>query len=180
MPKITSKLPEWEAMDHDVTSIFDHYRISARSVWNTAFWPDPNFRTGEFIEEYESIERILFDSLVLSKLDLEFSFHDIFRKVMPFFRVTPQAQAAPILIQCPRPGDTAGYWDDPIKCVERGKVEMHFLSFFDWDQMSYLDLHYYRVRISEFEGHPNLVGRDALIERQYVSVLHMGEQTDSD
>jgi hypothetical protein len=28
----------------DITAIFDHYRVSARSIWNSAFWPDPDLR----------------------------------------------------------------------------------------------------------------------------------------
>jgi hypothetical protein len=47
----------------DVTPIFDHYRVSARSIWNTAFWPDPELREWDYVDEFTSIERILFDSL---------------------------------------------------------------------------------------------------------------------
>jgi hypothetical protein len=32
----------------NVNGVFDHYRMSARSVWNTAFWPDPAFRDSVF------------------------------------------------------------------------------------------------------------------------------------
>jgi hypothetical protein len=167
-------------MEDDVTAVFDHYRISARSVWNTAFFPDPYFRTGEFLGEFQSIETILFDSLVLAKLDLEFPVGDLFRKPIPFFRISPQGYGAPIMIQCPRQGDSAGYWDDPVKSVFSGKVGMHFLSLFDWDQMSYRDLQYYRVLIAGFDEQPHLVGREALIDRNCVKVLLSREHIDAE
>jgi hypothetical protein len=155
----------------DVTPIFDHYRVSARSIWNTAFWPDPEFREWDYVDEFTSIERILFDSLVLAKLDLTFAMDDIFRVPMPLFHVNPSSQTTPILIQCPRPGAPRGYWDDPVKEVSVGKVDMHFLTFFDWNQLDYRDFQYYRVQIAAFDEQPHLVGREALIERHSVRVM---------
>jgi hypothetical protein len=76
----------------DVTHIFDHYRISARSIWNTAFWPDPEFREWDYVDEFTSIERILFDSLVLAKLDITFPTDEIFRVPMPLFQVNPTSR----------------------------------------------------------------------------------------
>ena len=33
--------------------------------------------------------------------------------------------------------------------------------------MDYIDLQYYRVKITRFEAHPEVIGREALIERQH-------------
>jgi hypothetical protein len=52
----------------DVSNIFDHYRVSARAIWNTAFWPDPDFRNWDSIDQFHEIERLLFQELVLAKL----------------------------------------------------------------------------------------------------------------
>jgi len=153
----------------DVTAIFDHYRVSTRSVWNTAFWPDPDFRNGDSFEPFQSVERILFDALVLAKLDKEIPADDIFRKPIPFFRVAPSSPSVPIMIQ--RPSTQNSYWDDPVDRVTAGKVEMHFLAFFDWNQMDYRDFEYYRVWIATFDEQPHLAGREALIKRGYVNVL---------
>jgi hypothetical protein len=116
----------------NVTAIFDHYRISARSVWNTAFWPDAELRDWDFVDDFRSIERILFNALVLAKVDKAFPGEDIFRKPIPFFQVSPSSPSIPIMIQCPRPNAPRGYWDDPVDQVAAGKIEMHFLGFFDW------------------------------------------------
>ena len=160
----------------NVTAVFDHYRISARSVWNTAFWPDPDFRNWDSAEQYERIERILFDELVLTKLDKTFPSDDLFRKPIPFFRVHPSSPyGCPIMIQRPRPEKPRGYWDDPVDRVPAENVEMHFLGFFDWNKLDYRDLQYYHVSIAGFGEHPHLVGREALIDRQYVSVVLVEE-----
>jgi hypothetical protein len=52
----------------DVTSIFDHYRMSARAIWNTA-WPDQDFRNWDSIDHFHEIEKLLFQELVLAKVD---------------------------------------------------------------------------------------------------------------
>lgn len=152
----------------DVTAIFDHYRMSARSVWNTAFWPDPDLRDWESYERFDEIQKILFDELVLAKLDQTFPEEDIFQKPIPFFHVEPSSPSVPISIQR---AEASGYWDDPVNRVERGKLEMHFVALFDWNHLDYRDLQYYRVAIAGFEEHPHLIGREGLIERQYVNLF---------
>jgi hypothetical protein len=64
-----------------------------------------------------------------------------------------------------------GLWDDPVNRVTAEQVEMHFLEFFDWNRLDYRDFQYYRVWIAGFNEQPHLVGREALMERQYVSVF---------
>ena len=71
--------------DVDVSSIFDHYRMSARTIWNTAFWPDQDFRNWDSIDQFHQIEKLLFQELVLAKVDREWPLQDIFRNTIPFF-----------------------------------------------------------------------------------------------
>jgi hypothetical protein len=155
----------------NVTEVFDHYRMSARSVWNTAFWPDAEFRNWDSVERFGEIERILFDELVLVKLNRTFPADRLFSEPIPFFRVVPSSALARIMIQQPRPNAPTGYWDDPVDRVPQNRAEMHFLAFFDWNALDYRDLQYYRVSIAAFDEQPHLVGREALIERQYVNVF---------
>ena len=159
----------------DVTAVFDHYRVSARSIWNNAFRPDPEFREGFYIGQFEWIAKILFDTLVLTRLDMEFSSEDLFHKPIPFFKVTLASGASPIMIENPRPGDGNGYWDDPVKQITKD-VEMQFINFFDWDQIGVLDFRYYRVHIAKFDERPHLVGRRALLETIYAKVFFADEQ----
>jgi hypothetical protein len=163
----------------DVTAVFDHFRVSARSIWNNAFWPDPEFREGYYIGRFEWIAEILFDALVLSKLDMDYPCKDLFRKPIPFFQVVPASQTVPLMIQNPRSRSETGYWDDPVKQVSLGRVEMHFISFFDWSQVAVLDYRYYRASIARFDEQPHLVGREALIETHCAKVIFTGEPENS-
>ncbi len=144
-------------------------------MWNTAFWPDPELRDWDFVEDFRSIEKILFSALVLAKLKETFQWDEIFQEPIPFVQVAPSTVSVPIMIGCPRPDAPSGYWDDPVNRVGLGQVEMNFIAFFDWNRLDYRDLQYYRVRIARFDAEPHLVGREALIERQYASVFYSKE-----
>lgn len=160
----------------DVTSIFDHYRESARAIWNTAFWPDQDFRNWDAIDQFHEIEKILFQELVLAKVDREWPLRNLFEVAVPFFHVVPSiVHGIPIMIQKPRPEAPRGYWDDPVKLVKPGQAELLFMAYFDWNQMDYIDLRYYRVKIASFDTHSGLVGREALIERQHGAIHLMNE-----
>ena len=158
----------------NVSAIFDHYRMSARAIWNTAFWPDEDFRNWDSRDQFREIGKLLFQELVLAKLERDFPLQDLFKNAIPFFHVIPSvAHGTPIMIQKPRPGAPTGYWDDPVKLVKPREAELLFIAYFDWNEMDYIDLRYYRVKIASFEAHSELVGREALIERQDAAV-HLG------
>lgn len=160
----------------DVSRIFDHYRMSARAIWNTMFWPDPDFRNWDSIDQFHEIERLLFQELVLAKLDREWPLQNIFQNAIPFFHIVPTlGDRTPIMIQNPRPGAPTGYWDDPVNTVKRGEAELVFIAYFDWNKMDYIDLRYYHVRINSFSAHPELVDREALIECQSTAVYLVNE-----
>lgn len=161
---------------NDVTNVFDHYRVSARAIWNAAFWPDQDFRNWDSIERFHEIEKLLFRELVLAKVDREWPLQDIFESAVPFFRIIPSiGHGTPILIQKPREGAPTGYWDDPVNLVRPSQAELLFVSYFDWNQMDYIDLRYYRVKIASFDRHSDLVGRDALIEHQHAAIHVVNE-----
>src|SRR5215472_8995119 len=162
----------------DVTSLFDHYRITARSIWNNGFWPDPDLKNWDSQEQFCQVTRILFDSIVLAKLDLEWPVEDIFRKPMPFFRIEPMSETGcPFLVD--RPGDAktgGGVWSNAECSLSSTASTLRFIEFFDWDALNCIDLHYYLAAIDAFDSQPGLVGRRALVERMYVKVLLDGVQ----
>ena len=171
-----SERERFEASLKDVSSHFDHYRSSARAIWNTAFWPDEDFRNWDSIDQFHEIEKHLFDALVLAKLDREWPMCDLFEIPIPFFQILPSNEhGTPIMIQMPRQGAPTGYWDDPVNLIKPRKAELQFIAYFDWNQMDYIDLRYYRVKIASFDAHPDLVGREALIERQHAEV-HLSDE----
>ncbi len=153
----------------DISSVFDHYRVSARTIWNTAFWPDPNFRNWDSIEKFDEMQRILFRELVLGKVARDWPLQGIFQTAIPFFRVVP-SRDVPIMIQNPRSERETGYWDHPVNRIKPGEAELLFLAYFDWNRLDYVDLRYYRAKIARFDAHSELVGREALIDREYATV----------
>jgi hypothetical protein len=159
----------------DISSVFDHFRISARAIWNTAFWPDADFRNWDSSDQFNEIKRILFSELVLGKVGRDWPARDIFEIPIPFFQIMPASQMIPILIQNPRSDRETGYWDHPVNCLASGEAEMHFLDYFDWDLMDYRDFQYYRVTIAKFDARSELVGRDALIQRHQARV-HLADK----
>jgi hypothetical protein len=158
----------------DVSNVLDHFRVSSRSVWNTAFWPDAHFRNWDSAEQFDEVQRILFSELVLAKLEKECPVHDIFQIPIPFLQIVPSSESVPIMIQNPRPGRPSGYWDHPVKEITTGEAELHFLEYFDGNRLDYLDFRYYKVQIARFNARPELVGREALIDRQY-ALVHLVE-----
>lgn len=173
-----SERAKFESEMKEITTVFDHYRVNARTIWNTAFWPDPDFRNWDSIEQFHEIEKILFGELVLAKVDQKWSSSDLFVNAIPFFQIVPSiVHGTPIMIQKPRSGASTGYWDDPINLIKLGEAELQFIAYFDWNQMDYIDLRYYRVRIASFDSHPELVGREALVEHRHAAVYLTNESS---
>jgi hypothetical protein len=143
--------------------------MSARAIWNTAFWPNPDFRNWDSNEQFREIQKLLFRELVLAKVDREWPLQNLFKNAMPFFHIVPLFEKS-IMIQNPRPEAATGYWDDPVNHIKPGQAELLFIAYFDWDEMDYIDLQYYRVKIASFDSHPELAGREALIDCHLVAV----------
>jgi len=158
----------------DISDVFDHYRVSARAIWNTAFWPDLALRDWDSVDQFDEIQRVLFTALVLRKTEKEWPLQDIFEKAIPFFRIVPTCDA-PILIQNPRSARETGYWDHPVNRIKPGEADLLFIAYFDWDRMDYVDLRYYRVKIIRFDAHSDVIGREALIDRKQ-SAVQLTEQ----
>jgi hypothetical protein len=87
----------------DVIGVLDHYRVSARGIWNAAFWPDAELRNWDSVDRFDDIQRILFSELVLGKLGRDWPIDDLFRIPILFLRVVPSAESMPIMMQNPRP-----------------------------------------------------------------------------
>lgn len=155
----------------EITNLMDHYRLIARSIWNTGFWPKPEFQNWDSWDRFEHLKRVLFDSLIVSALMGDKCCINLGAQRERPYMVVPLAPGpVPIMIQQPRKGDRNRYWDDPVTEVKPGDVELLFLDYFDWNEMGYLDFQYYRVRILSFPDQPHLVGREALLEHQHAGV----------
>jgi len=150
----------------DITELLDHYRNTARSIWNAGFWSQPELRNWDSWDQFEQIKNLLFSALVVERLE-QVECHTASTPLPHLvIHVLPaHSESVPILIHRPREGDRNTYWDDPVREVSGADADLHFLDFFDWDKMNYIDFQYYRVRITAFASQPQLVGREALVPR---------------
>src|SRR5438132_776668 len=121
----------------DVTALMDHYRIIARSVWNTGFWSEQGLRTWDARDQFEQIKKLLFKALVVARL-AEGHCCDLWGLPDPTYRVVPlEPGPVPIMIHRPREGDRNRYWDDPVCKIKASDAELQFLDLFDWNNMDY-------------------------------------------
>jgi hypothetical protein len=150
----------------------DHYRDVARSVWNTGFWAQADLQTWDARSQFEQIKKLLFKALVVARLEKG---HCCDLNILPednkFLVVPSTSGPAPIMIHRALEGDRNHFWDDPVRQVEASEAELHFLDYFDWNDMSYADFHFYRARIAAFPSQPHLVGREALMEHSHAKVF---------
>jgi hypothetical protein len=154
----------------DVTEVFDHFRVAARHVWNAGFWSKLELRTWDAYERFEQIKSALFNALVVERLDISPAMG--LPVIGNRFRVVPVGHAeVPILINRPREGDRNNYWDDPVSHVDASGAELYFIDYFDWNVLAPIDFQYYRVVIFRFSAHPELAGRQALVEHSYAGIF---------
>ena len=144
--------------------------MNARALWNGYYWGRQELRSWDSLETFENIKQLLFEDLVRS-IPGAGTDGTTLGQPMPQFVVRPSAARVRILIERPRPGDRNRYWDDPVNEIGKEDCVLQFMNYFDWDQQNYFDFLYYAVRIAKFPAHPELAGRDALLEVQYGEVF---------
>jgi hypothetical protein len=67
-----------------------------------------------------------------------------------------------------------GYWDHPIQQIKAEGTDIRLISFFDWDEIGFRDMRYFRVRIVTCPN-KEIEGRDALIEADSCNVTFKKE-----
>lgn len=140
------------------------FRLASRTVFNSFFHiQDPYENDGWAYEErFSAIEKLLFQKIVIEPASLpSIVYGDVQEQVIVKLR---SGDDAPIMIN--RQIDS-GYWDFPLKTLTN-EAELVFIRFFDWDVLDYHDNQYVRLRIKKWHSHPEVVGKDALIEAKYV------------
>src|SRR5258706_2086236 len=156
----------------DVTQILNRYRECVRNLWNVFFWiqlnPDWDIR-----DKYEDICVKLFSTLVLDQVSrndyLKSPPYSKSREPLLFFRVIPSASGG-VPININREKNTSPYWDHPIKIIKPGEMDLRFVDYFDFDVLQFREYRYCLVKIVASKINTDLVGRDALIECDHISI----------
>jgi hypothetical protein len=79
------------------------------------------------------------------------------------FIVKP-APATAIMVDKNLPCDPGRLWGNPTVVLEEGGHELHFVGFFDWDQLGIKDMPLAEVSIAKLDARPDLIGHHGLIE----------------
>lgn len=151
----------------NIDKYVNRFRIASSELFNNHF--REQFLESEdwdFYELFTCIEEELFHALVTLRIDIQPVTYSCYLQTE--IEVIPSEISTcgvPIMLNR---GIDSGYWDHKIKRAEIGCV-FSFLSFFDWDQKAYKDNRYVRAVVKFWPEHPELIGKQALIETIYVS-----------
>jgi hypothetical protein len=140
----------------DLNECMNSFRVASRELFNHYFrgdWDDE--------ERFQVVQAALFEQMVLVPSSTEYIRYG---NLNPNIRALLNANAAPIMIN--REID-CGYWDHPRTEITRDATLL-FITFFDWDQLAVRDNKYVRVQVKECPEIPEIIGKHALIDCQYI------------
>jgi hypothetical protein len=149
----------------DIDGMMDRFRLASREVFNQYFRAsDPYGDEGwKLAERFSSVQSLLFQKLVAEPASLgTISYGDLQPEILVDLR--PNLESVPALINREI---KSGYWDYPVKEIPKGS-KLSFVSFFDWDQLDYRDNQYVKVQVEHLPSHPEVNGKQALIESRHV------------
>ncbi len=115
-------------------------------------------------ERFDELERVMFEKLVKEPLSIEGPEYGL---AQPNIQVVSENLVTEIPIMLNREL-ASGYWDYPLKGVPAETV-MRFVCYFDFDCIDNFDCRYVRIEVEASSKHPEIVGKEALIETQYIS-----------
>lgn len=157
----------------DVSDLLQRYRLVLRSIWNEFFWLDPGLRVWDSVDRFEALKPQLFQSLIVDSIAErgccqagESESFDLL--VVPAIPSTAGPKVAFLkVLESTTGGDV---WSNETRVTD-GELEMKFIDFFDWALLSCRDLRFIRVRIMNWTGKPEYVGRDGLVDVNEVACV---------
>jgi hypothetical protein len=158
----------------NVTNLFEQYRECARHLRNTYF-STVESKDWDVIEDFDAVADVVFERLVLFRLEDVWSEQLCEARMREFLRLVPSsAHGVPVMIS--RERENKGYWDHPIEMLAPADAQIAFKDYFDWDQHALIDFRYYHGEILQSSKHPDIVGHELLIETQYADVFYIPER----
>jgi hypothetical protein len=151
----------------DVTDLVLQYRLLLRAIWNEHVWACPALRCWDAVEQFNELRPVLYDRLLLAKLKAiqGISLREpVELRIVPSIPDSEGHACAPVRISESSSSAVSRRWDQPPGIIRPSDMDLLFVDFFDWSQIGYWDLRYFRVRIVKSHEYGHLVGREALIE----------------
>lgn len=153
----------------DATLLLNSYRECARGLWNNFLRPRAEpYVSFDAVDAFSGICAALFAELVLRPLGKSGFTKTSADEVYPFLLLKPLVDPFPLMVA--RPSTSGKYWDDPVDSLGLVGVSLLFIDYFDWDRFGYIDMQYYRAKISSCNEHPHLVGREVLLDVHHARV----------
>jgi hypothetical protein len=155
----------------DITDLMNGYRECSRNIWNVYFAKRAQESPGCFIDHFDEIRRLLFESLVLDELryEDEAAGSDL---PPPALRVVPENRVRLFIKAQSDPG-RGSYWGDGGEIfVGPEDISLAYVDYFDFSNISLRDFRFYLCKILRFPGYPEYEGREALIEALEGRVFH--------
>lgn len=158
----------------DITKTMNLYRECARHIWNNYYLEQMVLREDwDLCDEYDELCTSLFSSLVLRTIDkTSYKKSCSFErdpKPLDFIKVIPSSEAG-VPIHVNREINCSGYWDYPVNIVTPSDVDMRFVDYFDFNKIAFRDFQYCRVRIFGSVKYKDIIGRDALINSNNLTI----------
>ena len=160
----------------DVTELMQRYRHVVLAIWNQGLWREPRLRDSRTWYYFKDVRELLFDAMVyiqLAELSGVADPDDMVSQ-FPLLVVPRDKTSVPVMISRPGPRGESGMWDDPVRMISAEGTRLRFIEYFDWDQDNYISFQYYLVTIETFGEHPEVEGRQALLDVQHCNVFFPG------
>jgi hypothetical protein len=158
-----------------LTAQVHEFREAVRHLWNAYMRLDATWDT---VDEFGKVSNLIFTECVVARAGVAGRpiAMDNGREVLTEYRVFADNNGRlPLLANRDLPA--SGYWDHPVGWIPPEQHHtIHPICFFDFDVRGWRSIQYYRVRIVASSSHPELNGRDALIDCRHAELELMAEQ----
>jgi hypothetical protein len=154
----------------EITEQIRSYREAIRHLWN-AYWvyQEPDW---DSIDRFAEVADLLFRGTICSLVETKLPVIPVDHGDSPLsaYRLfTKHNGKLPLLVSRDIPNK--GSWDHPVSWIPaESAYDIIPICFFDFDQVGHRQIRYYRSRIINSPSHPELNGRDALIECDHVQI----------
>lgn len=154
----------------DITPTILNYRKALLEIWNTYFLDGKegvkNFER-EVDFEFQVIQENLFTALVSAKefkSDIKHNSKGYYEEI----KVTIKQDIKTVDVKyVDKIEGLTTHWNNLL--LNNTKHLFSFIEFFDWNTFDYMDGEFARLRLLESDTHPELVGKDFLINPEKIS-----------
>ena len=150
-----------------VTATFQNYREHARHLRNSAFSTLQD-RNWDIASDFDEVNKVLFDRLVLSRIEKLAYESAIHWEENDAFLV--EASGGGFRAMISRDKGATGYWDHPIETIMKGEATIAFQRYFDWDELGLIDFQYVYGIIRHCVRYPMIIEHHVLLQSDQVEI----------